>query len=499
VKILIADDEKLVRYSLKSMLEEIDVSSRSIDVACNGEEMVAAVLRSSPDIAFVDIKMPRLDGLAAIKQARAISPRTHWIILTSHSSFDFAQRALQLGVEDYLLKPVSPDDLERVIAKAAREIRRDTVRLNDEFEGRISSLMHGTLSLDNEEVEFVSAAHYLGAVLIFDSVLEEKLLAERQRAACREIRARVATAVEKTTRIALCTLPVGQIVLIGAWLPGADEALARELVRGFFRRVHALLNSTGTTDGRVTQLLSDECSEFPSLLERLLRTNERSALRVCLGIGRQIEQRELEAAAANSRWDELCASLAGLVQAYRRKGRLDFFTFLERAGKALQVLGERDREEVRQNVSRFLHASLAMRADTGMGESLWQDTLRSLGETLHGEEREGGELVEQVIEFVRANYARDIGIGRIAFDLGVTPNYLSSLFHREIGVTFVKYLTRLRLEKGRELLSARRFRVQDVAREVGYSSVRHFSRLFQKQFGVYPSEVPKQEKNAPQA
>ncbi len=98
---------------------------------------------------------------------------------------------------------------------------------------------------------------------------------------------------------------------------------------------------------------------------------------------------------------------------------------------------------------------------------------------------------------MRENYARDIGIGRIAFNLGVTPNYLSTLFHKETGITFVKYLTRLRLEKARDLLAPGRSLVQDVAREVGYASVRHFSRLFQKQFGTYPSELQKQEKKTP--
>lgn len=121
--------------------------------------------------------------------------------------------------------------------------------------------------------------------------------------------------------------------------------------------------------------------------------------------------------------------------------------------------------------------------------------MRAVAEALHPEERAAGELVSQVQEYVRGAYMRDIGIGQIAFHLGVTPNYLSSLFHRETGTTFVRYLTGLRMDKARELLAVPGALVQDVARAVGYASVRHFSRLFQRHFGGHPSEV-RVEKNA---
>ncbi len=428
---------------------------------------------------------------------RGVSPRTRWIILTSHSSFDFARQALKLGAEDYLLKPVSPMELEKVIGRIAREIRQDTVRLNDEFEGRIGSLMHGTLSLDNEEVEFVSSARFLGAVLLFDSPLDEKRLSERQVAACREVRARMAAAIDATTRAALCTLPVGQLALIGAWLPAEDEATAREMIRGFLNRVHIVLNTGAADEGRVTQLLCGESASFPSLMERLLRIHELSFLRVALGVGRQIGEDELAGAAAHGRWNDLCSGLTELAQALRARNRLDFLTALDRADRSAGTLDARDRAEIGKNANRFLITSVGFEPRGVPGESEWLEGLRSLAETLHGEEKAGADLVAQVIGFVQENYARDIGIGRIAFGLGVTPNYLSTLFHRETGITFVKYLTRLRLEKGRDILAAGRARVQDVAREVGYASVRHFSRLFQKQFGAYPSETPKQEKNAP--
>ena len=500
MKVLIADDEKLVRFSLKSMLEEIGVPSLAISAVSDGDEMVEAARRSRPDVALVDIKMPKLDGLAAIEKARVHSPATRWIILTSHTSFDFARRAIQLGASEYLLKPVSPGDLERVLGKIAGELRRDLVRLNDEFEGRIGSLVHGTLSLEDETVEFVSTARFLGALLLFDGVLDEEGLARRQRDACGEIRSRIATALEKSFRIALCTLSVGDLALVCAWTPGPDETASREAARAFLHRVHAVLDSATGPGGRLTQVQSRECGSFTELHGELMRAHDLAARRILLGIGRQVGLPEVENMGEQA--DALCRALDGMGQAFRARSRLDFLSCLERADRALGGGSGEAHDEMEAAVERYLSAAIGPGPGDAPGPgSGWRQRMRLLGEELRGDERGmgPGELADRVVAFVSANYTRDIGIGRIAFHLGVTPNYLSTLFHREKGITFVKYLTRLRLEKARELLSVPGARVQDVARAVGYANVRHFSRLFQKQFDTHPSETPRLEKNAPRS
>ena len=489
MRVLIADDERLVRFSLKSMLEEIGVPSRSISIACDGQEMLDIMCRAEPDVAFVDIKMPRLDGLAAIERARTAFPWTRWIILTSHSSFDYARKAIQLGASDYLLKPASPVELRQVIDRISAEIRQDLVRLNDEFRGRIGSLLHGTLSLEGEEVEFVSTARCTGCLLVFDSALPEERLVETQRALFGELRTRMINALERGTRIALVTLPVGQSALVCAWQPGAEEVQAAEAMRGFLRTSQSVLDSAASPGVRVTQIVCGPCGSVEELLHRLSRANSLAALRIPLGIGCQIDLEEAEQENRSGRWAALSAGLAGVALAVRARSRLDFLSHLEIAERALAALSPHDASAVEGSVSRFLAAAVGFPAGPEPGSPAWREGMRERAETLRPEGRAAGELVLQVVEFVRSNYMRDIGIGQIAFHLGVTPNYLSSLFHREKGITFVRYLTSLRMEKARELLGAPGAHVQDAARAVGYASVRHFSRLFQRQFGEYPSEV----------
>lgn len=501
MKILIADDEKLVRYSIKSMLEELRVPSRSISAACDGLELVEMAGRLAPDIALVDIRMPGLDGLGAIERARALSPQTRWIILTSHSSFEYAKRAIQLGVTAYLLKPVSPRDLAEVLGRVERELRQQVLRLNEEFEARISSLLHNTLSLDSEPDEFISGARFTGALLFFDSALEEAALMERHLAACREIRARIAAAAESSIRIALCTLPEGELALIGGWRPGGDELQAREALRAFLRRLHTVLDSLGGDEVRVTQLDCEECPSFTALLERLARARELAPLRIVLGVGRQIAVEDVELEWRQGRRNHLCADLQALSNAFRDRIRLDFLACLERVERGLAAVTASDKADTARSVVRFLRSALGLRTEHPFGSAPWYEQLSRLGEGLRGEPQGpgAGDLAAQVSAFLDANYMRDVGIGQIAAKLSVTPNYLSTLFHREKGITFVKYVTRLRMERARGLLEAGGTQVQEAARAVGYSSVRHFSRLFQKQYGFYPSDVQRMEKKAPES
>jgi two-component system, response regulator YesN len=111
MRLLIADDERPARFVLRSLLEEEGFGAESILEASNGRELVEAAVRAKPDCAFVDVRMPGLDGLAAVEEAAPSCPGTRWVIVSSHAEFEYARGALRLGVTEYLLKPVRPEEL----------------------------------------------------------------------------------------------------------------------------------------------------------------------------------------------------------------------------------------------------------------------------------------------------------------------------------------------------------------------------------------------------
>lgn len=105
--ILICDDEAGVRESLKHMLGD----TYALAYAADGEEAVAYVKANAPDLAILDIKMPKLNGLEALRQIKALKPQVKVLMITGYESTDIATQAINLGAADYLVKPFKQEKI----------------------------------------------------------------------------------------------------------------------------------------------------------------------------------------------------------------------------------------------------------------------------------------------------------------------------------------------------------------------------------------------------
>ena len=123
MKILIVDDEPLIRSSLRLYIEKQGIPSGCILEAGSAAQLQAALEAEPIDVAFVDVRMPGMDGLEAIRRCKGIRPDVSFYIISGFSDFSYAQRAIRLHVTDYLLKPISPEAVHEVIL-------RETARLS---------------------------------------------------------------------------------------------------------------------------------------------------------------------------------------------------------------------------------------------------------------------------------------------------------------------------------------------------------------------------------
>lgn len=490
MKILIADDEKLVRFSLKSMLEEIGIPGACIHAAADGEEMIAAARKLQPDIAFVDIRMPKLNGLEAIERVRAQMPFTRWVILTSFPSFDYAKKAIGLGAAEYLLKPVSPRELAEVISRLSQQRQADWLRANEEFEAQVNALFHDTLSLQRDSQGFFAAASFLPVQLVFDGTLQEGRLQAGRLEACDIIRSKLAAVVGSGTRLALSTMPEGALLVLGSWKAGEEAHVGAETMRAFLRTATGLVMQALSPRITVTSLHGEECASFTLLREQLRELGRLAALRSVLGVGRSWNLAELRRRGSDASLTRLAAALEGLAGAFRGRKLLEFLRQQEALLAVARAQASHRDINMKRAAMSFLRCSLGFVAPAA---ATLENSLAALADwgrrTLASRtDEEAQDPVARTIDFIGSHYAQDIGLGQIARQLSLTPNYLSSLFHHTTGMTFVRYLTRLRLDQASALLARPGARVQEVARQVGYAGVRHFSRLFHQQFGCLPSQ-----------
>lgn len=115
LKVIVIDDEKYIRRSIIHRIEWEKCGTIVTAEAGNGKEALERMQCEEPDIALTDLRMPLLDGLGFIEESRKRFPKTHYIIMSAYSNFEYARTALRLGVADYILKPVKKEELEKVL------------------------------------------------------------------------------------------------------------------------------------------------------------------------------------------------------------------------------------------------------------------------------------------------------------------------------------------------------------------------------------------------
>lgn len=121
-KVLIADDEPKIRRGLKSVIERVDAEARVVAEAEDGEAALEQARETAPDILFIDIRMPFLDGLSLVEKLNETGRDWILIVVTGHDEFDYARKALSLKVFDFLLKPVTEDQIRRALDRAKGEL-----------------------------------------------------------------------------------------------------------------------------------------------------------------------------------------------------------------------------------------------------------------------------------------------------------------------------------------------------------------------------------------
>ena len=377
MKILIADDEELVRENLKDILRGI-AQGGSISEAVNGRILIEKAREIQPDICFVDIRMPGITGLEAIESLTEEFPDISWIILSGYSDFDYARKAINLGVCDYLLKPATEAEVETALTRAS-EKRLDAGRLRREkFEYRVGGVINNSSAVEFDD--FLLGLGRCAAVMFVPLVSESALSVEQQHVLTSGMR----DVLDK--------------------MPSHDYAGVFTVLEGFPAVISA---------GNNPELF----------LENLV----------------DVFPRELTGASEVFK-TEVCENLPGLLSYIE--------DILKPAAEKIVSVAENNPES-------------------------------------------SSRIVTQAEALIRRRYNEPIGVGQIADELNITPNYLSMLFKKYKNISFTRYITDIRLEKAPELLSTPGITVKEAAYRLGYMSSRHFARLFRERYGISPSDYRK--------
>lgn len=488
LKAVVFDDEFIV---LKGLRELIDWTSHGIELAGTATDGLSALemfkaLR--PDIVMTDIRMPGMDGLELIERIRAEAPETMCIVFSGYNEFDYVKRAINLGVIDYLEKPINIAKIQEGIQKAVDRIgeMNEVSELKTKWrqglleKATLELLLRGAEALPEWEAQFGPDAGLATGITVLACAEEGFVPAERD--GLRAVQIRQGT--EKL--VALFHL---------GGLGGAEAAEGWEEELAGWR-------GAAIGSGRTYASLGDAPYSYKEAL-RALRYG-----RYLEGTGwirfEDLGQTSgIDPALSEAEEELLFDMRLGDKDAVLRK--LDVVTERFRRQKL-----EPDVAEV--ELLRLLLQGLEVAKETGGNPAELTESVYGARSELRGMETQSEmaewmrrrmaqvmdwivgvrqtskhAAIEKAVAYIEAHYGRDLTQQEVADYVQMNPTYFSLLFKEQMGISYIKHLTKVRMEKAKALL-AEGLPIQDISEKVGYYHARHFSEVFKKTTGMTPGQ-----------
>jgi len=521
MKLLIADDEVQIRTGLA---EGIDWSMFDIDQvysAANGTEAWELYNRHLPDIVITDIRMPGMDGLELSRAIKRKTPSAAVILLSGYADFQYAKEAIQIGVADYELKPVKLRSLiemvkaaqHKLLAHRQEERERRTLQAARCLEklalGEQSNFSMGACEivryLTNTDGSFVCMALEWDGYAVRLSALSPERREQMYAEVGKQLLSRfaseeyVATDMRERRFYVLCRLAqvysadsweasvrqwhwdlngtltdkFGITVSLGMSAPGPVEALLRLMGEACGALNGKLVHGGGVVFRAVPGFVPVRHYPLPLIVEQKLAEAvlHLDVATVNALIDRQFEEAGQIAGLSREGVEELCVELLRILYGVWPEERKE----------------ERRSDRPESSRAIFLHYEIMQTYK----EEVLRRYMMTLERQRNGSSGKHTYLIAQATDYIRSHYKSELTVETLAEVTGITPNYFSHLFNKEVGVPFREYLNRLRIDEAKQLLRSTNLLAYEVMDRVGFQNYKYFCQVFKKSEGCSPSDYRK--------
>jgi len=518
-QIFVVEDELLIRQSIRNMIENLSGPYAFCGEASDGEMALSMMQDLMPDILLTDIKMPFLDGFELVRHLKAMMPWIKIIIISGFDDFEYAQKAISLGVDLYLLKPLRSADLAKAIDQLAHQIEAEkkegqlpTGYDQDELRSALHQhfmhqLLNGSAStaalLEQARTLALDVIHpYYQLVLFsFDSlnnaaagqgalqaavmrVLGELnlplyyfneydqltlLLTGTEAGALNEDAYRIINILRHTLKE---QCPVTTTVVGAAVQRMSAIADSYKTAKYTLRHANSLASGQVISVGDTSRLTADFLSfsspfggDFPHKLMAATQEDVPDLLKECLR-------------------DDATHPLGSALMRYYA-----LIDLLKLTGSLIsQSRPETDPKDVLAQLSQEYDFFAAAESFEGF-QTLAEELLRKAVSLKQAQQAAGNPVIQRALSYVAQHFCDpNLSLLSVAKHVGMSSAYFSTVFSQTTGKPFISYLTGLRIEKAKQLLRDTDQKLSAIAMEIGYNEPNYFSHVFRKSEGMTPKE-----------
>ena len=533
--VLLVDDEADVLQAMKKKIDWEALGFCLAGTAENGQEALEMAEQLHIDVVMTDIKMPYMDGLTLCKNLKQSYRNMKVIIYSGFDDFEFAREAVHLEAEEYLLKPISAGDMEAAFSKVRKKLDqeydeyRNLNRLSEYYrkslpamrEQLVMGILEGRIAGERarammETYEIcLDSPFYVVAALYMDVNPREEQPQPAQLFTL-SLKDMVQDYLKNRTRF-FSTAFLDQVIVIFM----LDER--EEIDQVLYHLDQICKMGFRVLKSSVTAAVGQICANTDALHTSYEEAVNAMEYRSILGSGQVLYINDIEPCSEENilvtehefqnlvhavklgNRDETNAAIAQIMDSIRKEpispGQyqllfMELLSELMKIGRAYklhpnQIFGEH-----------AAHGQELYRMVTVDELEGWlQEVCTNLRHVLRHERRDSAaRLTEQAKAYIEEHYKEsDLSADSLCRCLNVSAAYFSTIFKREVGMSFVAYLTKIRLEHALELLRTTEDKTYIIASRVGYMEPNYFSYVFKKQYGISPSkyraEMSVKEKN----
>lgn len=535
-KVFLVEDEIVVREGLRKNIQWEQYGFSFAGDAPDGELALPLIRQIQPDLLLTDIKMPFMDGLALSELVRKELPQTKIVIISGYDDFTYAQQAIRMGVEQYLLKPVIKEKLVELLVSLHKKMEAEQrqreyltmfQREAQEYEAFsrrrfFEQIVTGGLSVSEISETAKSMEIDLNApgynILLFSlsSAAYDGSAPEGYTAALAKLQDRVTQYFLSRGELILFRWNITtHAVLIKG---GAEEIASRTAqcvadIRALCQEAGREVNwhiACGSPVSRLSALpvcFSEAsrihsfrylCPEEHILTEESIRSMRASRGTISEPGKPEIEQERVRGFFASGSAEEIESFIGQLLRSAGEEG-VPVSMFCRYLTMTVYFAAAAYLDSIGCHAESFWPPELRPKDNIATPEEARNYMRQIMLHAIRLRDRESRkqqkDLLNKAIGFIDEHYPEEtISLDKVAQKVNISPNYFSAMFSQEIGQTFVEYLTAKRISEAKRMLRQTEMRSSEIAFAVGFRDSHYFSFVFKKVSGCTPSEYRKGDK-----
>ena len=507
-KVLIADDNPLICESLRKTIHWEKYQCSVVQCVENGKEAWNQIIRLKPEIVITDIKMPEMDGLELTEKIKEQNPGILIIMITGYQDFEYAKRAISLGVKELVLKPIDNKEMEEALKKVTDD-----------------------LSLENEKNNILKNMFLSGSLLELDEILKENswlkdhnygIIIGRPLCSDKQIVGTIRQIIEHDIEEIFSKNNCVNLIIRQdlVFIVGINKSWSsrnyRVYMKNILYNIQDHIKKIYETSVKVSFCLSSLTTDIKEIicnyeraekyLNREMFSGNPGSVIIIQPVSNEKNKEKLTLKDMNNFYQ--------LIESSDQKsvlGEVDSIIsdILDISGKdvfktkcllneiciSLHKYYEKKLPEINQDysINQILEAINKIR-DVDEGRTYLNQMAVEIQS--HHKKHISGQnpTIVQAMEYIRKNYKGNVTLSTLADYLNMNPSYLSRFLKKETGSNFVDILARIRMEKAKKLLDEG-VRVVEVGEQVGYSDYTYFYQVFKRFEGISPSEYKRGKKS----